>query len=189
VIAVDRAFHFVLLALLAAAIFLFTKHQGQLREDFYRVVADLQHTAGGAPVQTGHVGILHELDKAFSLRSGTLRLVGIAVAVYAALEGIEAVGLWFARRWAEYLTFIATSVFLPLEVYELTRTLSPLKIVALIINVAVVIYLLYAKRLFGFRGGAGAEHAERERDTGWDAMERSAPERGGLVPAGATGER
>jgi uncharacterized membrane protein (DUF2068 family) len=183
VIAVDRAFHFVLLGLLAVAIFLFTAHQVQLRDTFYRVIADLQHTTGGAPVQTGRVGLLHELDRLFSLRSGTLHLVGAAVSVYAVLEGVEAVGLWFQKRWAEYLTFVATTAFLPLEVYELTRTVSPLKIIALIVNLAVVVYLLRAKRLFGFNGGAAAERAERERDVGWAALERTAPERGGLTPA------
>jgi uncharacterized membrane protein (DUF2068 family) len=183
VIAVDRAFHFVLLGLLAVAIFLFTAHQVQLRDTFYRVIADLQHTTGGAPVQTGRVGLLHELDRLFSLRSGTLHLVGAAVSVYAVLEGVEAVGLWFQKRWAEYLTFVATTAFLPLEVYELTRTVSPLKIIALIVNLAVVVYLLRAKRLFGFNGGAAAERAERERDVGWAALERTAPEHGGLAPA------
>jgi uncharacterized membrane protein (DUF2068 family) len=183
VIAVDRAFHFVLLGLLAVAIFLFTAHQVQLRDTFFRVIADIQHTAGGAPVQTGHVGVLHELDLLFSLRAGTLHLVGAAVAVYAVLEGVEAIGLWFQKRWAEYLTFIATTALLPLEVYELTRTVSPLKIIALIVNIAVVVYLLRAKRLFGFNGGAAAERAERERDVGWAALERTAPERGGLTPA------
>jgi uncharacterized membrane protein (DUF2068 family) len=183
VIAVDRAFHFVLLGLLAVAIFLFTAHQVQLRDTFYRVIADLQHTTGGAPVQTGRVGLLHDLDRLFSLRSGTLHLVGAAVSVYAVLEGVEAVGLWFQKRWAEYLTFVATTAFLPLEVYELTRTVSPLKIIALIVNLAVVVYLLRAKRLFGFNGGAAAERAERERDVGWAALERTAPERGGLTPA------
>ena len=181
VIAVDRAFHFLLLGLLAIAIFLFTAHQIELRNTFYRVVADLQHGAGGAPVQTGHVGVLHDLDRLFSLRSGTLHVVGLVAAAYAALEGIEAVGLWFQRRWAEYLTFIATTALLPLEVFELTRTVSPLKVIALIVNVAVVVYLLRAKRLFGFRGGAAAEAAERERDIGWSALERTAPERGGLA--------
>jgi uncharacterized membrane protein (DUF2068 family) len=183
VIAVDRAFHFVLLGLLAVAIFLFTAHQVQLRDTFFRVVADIQHTAGGAPVQTGRVGVLHELDRLFSLRAGTLHLVGAAVSVYAVLEGIEAIGLWFQRRWAEYLTFVATTALLPLEVYELTRTVSPLKIIALIVNIAVVVYLLRAKRLFGFNGGAAAERAERERDVGWPALERTAPERGGPAPA------
>ena len=182
-IAIDRAFHFVLLGLLAIAIFLFTAHQVQLRDTFYRVVADLQHTTGGAPVQTGHVGVLHELDKLFSLRAGTLHLVGAAVTVYAVLEGVEAIGLWYQQRWAEYLTFVATTALIPLEIYELTRTVSPLKIIALIVNIAVVVYLLRAKRLFGFNGGAAAERAERERDVGWEALERTAPEAGGLAPA------
>ena len=182
-IAVDRAFHFVLLGLLAIAIFLFTAHQVQLRDTFYRVIADLQHTTGGAPVQTGHVGVVHELDRLFSLRAGTLHLVGAAVSVYAVLEGVEAIGLWYQQRWAEYLTFIATTALLPLEIYELTRTVSPLKIIALIVNIAVVVYLLRAKRLFGFNGGAAAERAERERDVGWEALERTAPEAGGLTPA------
>jgi uncharacterized membrane protein (DUF2068 family) len=91
------------------------------------------------------------------------------------LELVEAVGLWFAKRRAEYLTFVATAVFLPLEVYELTKTVSVLKITAFVINVAIVAYLLYAKRLFGLRGGGAAEEALRERDVGWEALERSAP--------------
>jgi hypothetical protein len=53
---------------------------------------------------------------------------------------------------------------------------SALKIVTITINLAVVAYLLWAKRLFGVRGGAAAEHRERERDVGWPALERSAPE-------------
>ena len=35
--------------------------------------------------------------------------------------------------------------------------------------------ILSAKRLFGLRGGGDAERAERERDMGWQALERSAP--------------
>jgi hypothetical protein len=41
--------------------------------------------------------------------------------------------------------------------------------------VAVAVYLLYAKRLFGMRGGGRAEKAEREADTGWTAIERATP--------------
>src|SRR5581483_10813842 len=94
---------------------------------------------------------------------------------YAVLEGVEAVGLWYQRRWAEYLTFVATIVFLPYEIYELTRSVSALKIVALVVNIAIAVYLLFAKRLFGLRGGAAAEERERERDTGWAALQRTAP--------------
>jgi uncharacterized membrane protein (DUF2068 family) len=174
-IALDRGFHFVVLALLSAAIFLFAANQRELRDTFYRVVADVQQGLGGGPVHSSQTGFLHELDKIFSLQGGQLHLLGAAVAAYAVLELVEAVGLWFAKRWAEYLTFVATAVFLPLEVYELTKTVSALKITAFVINVAIVAYLLYAKRLFGLRGGGAAEEALRERDVGWEALERSAP--------------
>ena len=174
-IAVDRAFHFVLLGLLAVAIFLFASHQHELKRTFFRVVADLQNGVGGGPVQTSKTGILHELDKLFTLKSSTLNLVGAGVAAYATLEGIEAIGLWFQRRWAEYLTFVATTAFLPLEVYELAHKLTPFKVFALLVNLTIVIYLLRAKRLFGIRGGVRAERADRERDMGWQALERSGP--------------
>jgi uncharacterized membrane protein (DUF2068 family) len=182
-IAIDRAFHFVVLALLSLAIFLFAANQRALRDTFYRVVADLQQGLGGGPVHNAKTGFLHELDKIFSLQGGQLHLLGAAVGAYAVLELVEAVGLWLAKRWAEYLTFIATAVFLPLEVYELTKSISVLKLTAFVINVAIVVYLLYAKRLFGLRGGAAAEEALRERDVGWEALERTAPPVVKMTPA------
>ena len=54
--------------------------------------------------------------------------------------------------------------------------MTPFKILALVINVAVVAYLLLAKRLFGLRGGLAAEERERADDVGWEALERTAPE-------------
>jgi hypothetical protein len=59
------------------------------------------------------------------------------------------------------------------EGYEVAHRVSALKVVALVVNLAVVSYLLYAKRLFGLRGGGRAEHAERERDNGLAALERT----------------
>ena len=81
------------------------------------------------------------------------------------LELVEGVGLWLARRWAEYLTVVATAAFLPLEVYELTRTVTVTKLAAFAINVVVVAYLIVAKRLFGARGGRGAYAAELAQDS------------------------
>ncbi len=61
---------------------------------------------------------------------------------YAALEGAEAYGLWRRKRWGEWLTVLATSLLLIPEVWELTKSATLLKVGALLVNIAVVIYLL-----------------------------------------------
>jgi uncharacterized membrane protein (DUF2068 family) len=175
-IAIDRAFHFVVLMLLGIGVLVFAAHEDSLRGTYYRILDAIQRGVAGGPVQNGgHVGILHEFDKLFSLRSGALRTVGAALLGYGLLEGIEAVGLWYTKRWAEYLTFIATTVLLPLEIYELTERVSFLKLFGFVINVAVVIYLLYAKRLFGLRGGGAVDEGMRERDMSWETIEHATP--------------
>jgi uncharacterized membrane protein (DUF2068 family) len=120
-------------------------------------------------------GLLHELDNLFTTSSAHLHQLAAALLVYAAVEGIEAVGLWYQRRWAEYLTFLVTASLLPFEIYEIANRATVFKVLAFVLNVAVVVYLLLAKRLFGLRGGAAADEAERLRDYGWEALERAAP--------------
>jgi uncharacterized membrane protein (DUF2068 family) len=172
-IAIDRAIHFVVLAVLAVVILLFAKNAAHLREPVYKALADLESGLGGPAKKHG---VINEIRHLFSLQRGTLTKIGLVVAAYAAIEGLEAVGLWFQKRWAEYLTFIATTALIPLEVYEIVTKGSPLKVLTLIINIAVVAYLLWAKRLFGIRGGARVEKEERMRDIGWDALERATPD-------------
>jgi len=176
VIAIDRALHFVILLLLGIGVLAFAADEKALRDAYYRILTDLQGGVAGGPVQnSGHVGIVGELDKLFSLRSGTLRAVGAALLGYGVLEGVEAVGLWYTKRWAEYLTFVATTILLPLEVYEIIHRGSVLKVLGFIVNLAVVGYLLYAKRLFGLRGGGTVDEAKRAADTSWEAIERATP--------------
>ena len=70
-IAVDRVVHFLVLGLLGLAVLLFTSDRAHLRDAFYRVLTALQGGVAGGPVQTsGHVGILHELDKLFTRGPG-----------------------------------------------------------------------------------------------------------------------
>jgi uncharacterized membrane protein (DUF2068 family) len=178
-IAINRALHFVGLALLAVAILLFSANRADMRETVYKVIADLQ---GGVAAE-GHAksGLQHEVDRLFSLQSSTLHLFAVIALVYAIIEGVEAIGLWYAERWAEYLTLIVTASLLPVEVYELAHHFTVLKVGAFVLNVAVVIYLLLAKRLFGLRGGVAAEHALRDADVGWGALEAGTPD--GLRPA------
>jgi uncharacterized membrane protein (DUF2068 family) len=172
-IALNRAFHFVALVGLGVLVLLFAADRATLRETFYKVITDLQ---GGVAANQSHAhGILHEIDNAFTTSSSHLHLVGAVLLVYGVVEGIEAVGLWYQRRWAEYLTFLVTASLLPLEIYELANRATVFKAIAFVINVAVVVYLLRAKRLFGLRGGVAAEHAEAAIDQGWEALERTAP--------------
>jgi uncharacterized membrane protein (DUF2068 family) len=176
-IAVDRFVHFLVLAVLAVALLLFVHDRAVLDQYWVRILRGIQAGVGGPAHDTSatSAGLFGEVNKLFTADSTHLLLAGLALAAYALLEGTEAVGLWLMRRWAEYLTFIATSVLLLPELYELSHQLSVLKIVTLVINLVVVIYLLFAKRLFGLRGGGEAEQREREVDSGWGALERTLP--------------
>jgi len=77
-----------------------------------------------------------------------ITVIAIAGILYAALESTEGVGLALRRRWAEYLTVIATGVLIPYEAYEVVRHVTLFKVGALLLNLAVVGYLAYRKRLF-----------------------------------------
>jgi uncharacterized membrane protein (DUF2068 family) len=68
--------------------------------------------------------------------------------IYSAIFLTEGVGLALGKRWAEYLTIISTASLLPIEVYELVKHVSIAKILALVINLAVVVYLIQELRRF-----------------------------------------
>ena len=93
----------------------------------------------------------------FTITPRHLDEAGAGIAAFAALEAVEMVGLWFAKRWAEYLTFVATAPSSRWRCYELTSGVSALKLVTFVINLAIALYLLWAKRLFGLNGGGRAE--------------------------------
>jgi uncharacterized membrane protein (DUF2068 family) len=75
-------------------------------------------------------------------------VLAIGAIAYALLEGTEGVGLAMRRRWAEYLTVIATGILIPFEAYEVIHKVTLFRVGALLLNLAVVGYLAYRKRLF-----------------------------------------
>lgn len=77
-------------------------------------------------------------------------LIGVSAVgfFYAGLNLVEAYGLAKRYRWAEYLTVIATGMFIPFEIYEIIIRVTPLRIGALAINVLIVIFLARHKELF-----------------------------------------
>ncbi len=96
-------------------------------------------------------GVIAELLLRALLLIGTFNhvtILAIGAILYALLEGTEGVGLAMRRRWAEYLTVIATGILIPYEAYEVIHNVTLFKIGALLLNLAVVGYLAYRKRLF-----------------------------------------
>jgi uncharacterized membrane protein (DUF2068 family) len=96
-------------------------------------------------------GVIAQLLLRLLLLIGTFNhvtVLAIGAIVYALLEGTEGVGLAMRRRWAEYLTVIATGILIPYEAYEVIHHLTLFKVGALLLNLAVVGYLAYRKRLF-----------------------------------------
>jgi uncharacterized membrane protein (DUF2068 family) len=75
-----------------------------------------------------------------------LELVAWGAFLYAGLFTTEGVGLWLGRRWAEYLTVVATASLLPIETIELVQRLTLPRLTALMLNLLVVAYLIYRLR-------------------------------------------
>ena len=160
-LAVERVARGALILLLAYAVLRFRNSQADLRELFERDLPAARPLADRLHVDLDDSGVVHTIRHALTVSSSTLTVVAALLAAYALIEIVEGIGLWVAARWAEYLTVVATAAFLPLEAYELTEKVTALRIGALVFNVAAVVYLLVAKRLFGLRGGPAAVEAER----------------------------
>jgi uncharacterized membrane protein (DUF2068 family) len=86
------------------------------------------------------IGYLSE--HVFNVSPKKLIVVTLATCLYGVLFVIEGIGLLMCKRWAEYLTVTITLSFIPLEIYELTRKVSPLKIGTLVLNLAIAVYLI-----------------------------------------------
>ena len=86
---------------------------------------------------------IHRLLVRFSiLDDRKLKELSVGTFFYSALLLTEGFGLMLGKRWAEYFTIFATSSFIPLEVYELTKRVSWPRIVVLLLNIVIVVYLV-----------------------------------------------
>jgi uncharacterized membrane protein (DUF2068 family) len=116
----------------------------------------LFHDVGYRIEHSKLVGLIHH---ALTLSPTTIRLVAGGLAGYAVIELIEGIGLWLSRRWGEYFAMVATSLGLPYEVYELASKITVIRSLLFAVNLALVLYLVITKRLFGVRGGKHAYEA------------------------------
>lgn len=174
-IAIDRSVHVLILAAVAILIFLFASHQEGLRMIYLQILQGFQGVNSGVTFSHELVDTLGRLQGFFTFKPVHIVEVGVMVTVFACIEALEMIGLWQGKRWAEYLTFVATVAFIPYEIFELSHGITLIKAGAFLINVAIAFYLLYAKRLFGINGGAKGEAREERDDSGWAYLERTSP--------------
>ena len=136
-IAAERMVRGVLL--LAAGVYLLF----HVNRDFGRVAERVLHAVDldpRRPLFHRLIAYLHHLH------ASEVRIAALFALGYGALELVEGTGLWLDQLWAEYLTVIATSLLIPFELYELVRHPSALKAGGLLVNLAIVAYLVHLLR-------------------------------------------
>jgi len=114
---------------------------GALRLLNKNTAAEVHHWVNAFRVDPAHHYIHRLFERLPMINEKMLRQLSVGTFFFAALFLVEGAGLLLRKRWAEYFTIIETSIFIPLEIYELFRRASFAKGIVLLLNVAVVAYL------------------------------------------------
>jgi len=94
------------------------------------------------------------LERAAALPDSRLALFAAVSSLFGLVHFVEGLGLWWRRRWAEWLCLVATGLLIPVEIFEIAARPDGLKVLILLVNLAVVGYLGW--RVAARRGAAGA---------------------------------
>jgi uncharacterized membrane protein (DUF2068 family) len=159
VFAVERFIRFVVLAAAAYGVWRFKYDRADIQRAFNNDLPAIRTLYRDLGFNVNHSKLLGLIQHSFTLDARTLTWLAVGLAVYALIELTEGVGLWLGQRWGEYFAMVATSVFLPYEIYDLTVKITWLRLGALVVNLLLVVYLVWSKRLFGVRGGKQAYEA------------------------------
>lgn len=142
----DAALRLIALFKFSKAVLLMAVGLGALKLLDPGIAARAQGWAAALATSSDRQLLQRFLARAAGLPPARLEVLAIGAFVYAGLFTTEGVGLWLARRWAEYLTLAATASFLPIEAFEVARRLSLPRVAALVLNLGVVVYLGYRLR-------------------------------------------
>ena len=160
VFAVERFLRFLVIGAAAYGVWRFKYDRAGFQRVYDNALPAIRALYQDLGFNVSHSSLLSLINKSFAFDSRWLTLLAIGLALYALIELVESAGLWQGRRWGEYFAMVATSIFLPLEVWDLTRGhITWLKVGTLVINLLLVIYLVWTRRLFGVRGGKVAYDA------------------------------
>jgi uncharacterized membrane protein (DUF2068 family) len=158
-LAAERAIRGLLLVLAAYGVYEFRTVKGSLQAAFEHYLPLFKPIADAVGYDLTNAGPVKLIEDAFSVSANALIWIALGVLLYGALQLTEATGLWLLKRWGEYVAVVGTSLFLPLEIYELIEKITVIRVGALLINIVAVVYLVWTKRLFGARGGHAAHEA------------------------------
>jgi uncharacterized membrane protein (DUF2068 family) len=82
------------------------------------------------------------LSRIAGVSSSRFGQVGVGAFAYAAMLVTQGVGLLRGKAWAEWLTVLVTASFVPLEVWEISQGATVFKVALLVVNTAIVVYLV-----------------------------------------------
>lgn len=117
------------------------------------------------PIASEQTAVEHFVGWATGLAPHQVLGIGVGALLYALLFLVEGVGLWRGKSWAEWLTVIATGLPIPLEIFEVWRHISVLRVGALVLNVLVVALLTWHLRQKQARSMAAANAPSTRQPT------------------------
>jgi uncharacterized membrane protein (DUF2068 family) len=170
--AIERALRFLIFGAVAFGIWRFA-NSNSIAEALNKDIPIVRDFAKELGFTLNHA-LLERIQSLLHISASNLRLLALGVTALALVSGIEAFALWQAKRWGEYFAMIVTSLGLPFEIYELTKAVTITKVILFLLNLLLVAYLVYTRRLFGARGGKEAYEARLRADSVLDEAERAA---------------
>ena len=185
VFAIERFFRALVFGVVAFAVWRFEYSRASIDAAFdreYPAVRTLLSQLGYNVDRSRLVGFV---QRALTTSSGTINLVAALLAAYAVIELVEGTGLWLAKRWGEYFAMVVTSLGLPYEIYDMTSKITATRVIFFVINLALVLYLVITRRLFGVRGGKDAYEARLKEESILRAAIAAAAAGQAAGPAGA----
>jgi uncharacterized membrane protein (DUF2068 family) len=165
VFAVERFLRFLVLGAAAYGVWRFKYDRAGIQRSFDDALPALRDLYSDMGFNINNSHLIGLIQRAFTLDPRTLTWLALGLAGYALIELAESFGLWQGKRWGEYFAMVATSIFVPYEIYDLSVKVTWLRLLAFGVNLLLVVYLVWSKRLFGVRGGKKAYDAALRSDS------------------------
>jgi uncharacterized membrane protein (DUF2068 family) len=182
--AIERYLRALIFGAAAVGLWRFRYARSSIEQAFDRELPAIRALFRQLGYNIDHSKLVGLVQHALTLSSTSLTLLAAGVGAYALIAVVEGTGLWLAKRWGEYFAMVATSLGLPIEIYDLTNKITATACVLFALNLALVLYLVITKRLFGVRGGKKAYDERLRSESVLEAAELAAERR--ARPAGAT---